>query len=35
MKNFMEPEITVYNVVTEDVTYSGVTGNDSGVIEWE
>ena len=30
MKTFMEPEIVVFNVVTEDVTTGGSTGNDYG-----
>ena len=30
MKTFMEPEINVFNVVTESVTTGGVTGDESG-----
>ncbi len=30
MKNFMEPEITVSTIVTEEVTLGGIVGVGSG-----
>ena len=37
MKNFVEPEIFVVDVITEDTTsgLGGITGNDSGVLNGE